>query len=85
MRDEAAMKRIQRAPQDDGSCCYCFGDTTIRAKEMVCDGWIALEPISGDQVVCGSWDDLEQHEVNAYCELLEKKLNEKMVEEEKKC
>ena len=59
MRDTAAIPDVSRVEQKDGTVCYFFGDTTIRAEEAVEDGKLCLTPISGDQVGPDGWVDLE--------------------------
>ncbi len=77
MRDVAAIPSLSRVEQGDGTVCYFFGDTTIRAEETIEDGKLRLTPISGDQVGPDSWVDLEMDRVYGYCTLLEWQLNEK--------
>lgn len=77
MRDVAAIPDLTREEQGDGTVCYFFGDTTIRAKETVEDGKLCLTPISGDQVGPDGWGDLEMNWVYGYCTLLERQLNQK--------
>ena len=59
MRDEAAIPHLTRTEQGDGTVCYFFGDTTIRVIEAQAAGNILLAPVSGDQVACGEWVELE--------------------------
>lgn len=75
LRDVAAIPRMERAEQGDGTVCYFFGDTAIRAEETVEDGRLCLTPISGDQVGPDGWADLEMDRVHGYCALLERQLN----------
>lgn len=75
MRDVAAIPKAERAEQEDGTICYFFGDTCIRARELTEDENIHLEPISGDQVACGEWTDLPIDRVYGYCTLLERHIN----------
>lgn len=75
MRDAAAIHNLSRAEQEDGTICYFFGDTTIRAEETVEKGKLCLTPISGDQVGPDGWTDLEMDRVYGYCSLLERQLN----------
>lgn len=75
MRDEAAIPHFDRAVQEDGTVCYFFGDTTIRAIETQNKGKIHLTPLSGDQVACGEWVVLEEEQVRRYCDLLTQHLN----------
>lgn len=75
MRDEEAIPHLTRARQRDGTVCYFFGDTTIRVTETQTAGKIQLTPISGDQVACGEWADLDEEQVRRYCELLTLHLN----------
>lgn len=75
MRDEAAIPCLTRTEQGDGAVCYFFGDTTIRAIETKTVGKINLTPVSGDQIACGEWVDLDEDQVCRYCELLARCLN----------
>ena len=77
MRDAAAIPNLSRAEQGDGTVCYFFGDTTIRAEETVEDGHLLLTPISGDQVGPDGWGDLDIDRVYGYCTLVERQLNRK--------
>lgn len=77
MRDAAAVPNFTRTEQEDGTACYFFGNTTIRAEETVEDGHLLLTPISGDQVGPDGWGDLEMDRVHGYCTLLERQLNKK--------
>lgn len=77
LRDVAAIPNLTRAEQGDGTVCYFFGDTAIRAEETVEDGKLHLTPISGDQVGPDGWTDLEMDRVHGYCTLLERQLNQK--------
>lgn len=77
MRDAAAIPRAARAVQGDGTTCYFFGDTCIRARETREGGKPRLEPVAGDQVACGQWADLPIDRVYGYCTLLERYLNRK--------
>lgn len=77
MRDAAAISNLSRAEQGDGTVCYFFGDTTIRAEETIEDGKLHLAPISGDQVGPDGWGDLAMDQVYGYCTLLERRLNQK--------
>ena len=77
MRDVEAIPNLSRVEQGDGTVCYFFGDTTIRAEENVEDGKLCLTPISGDQVGPDGWGDLEMDRVYGYCTLLERQLNKK--------
>lgn len=73
MRDAAAIPKAERAEQPDGTVCYFFGDTCIRARESREDGEkIRLEPVSGDQAACGQWADMPMDRVYGYCTLLER-------------
>ena len=38
-------------------------------------GNILLTPVSGDQVACGEWVELDEEQVHSYCELLAQCLN----------
>lgn len=77
LRDAAAVAHYERSPQGDGTVCYFFGDTMIRVKESDLDGRIQLEPIGGDQAVCGEWVDLDftLDVVAGYCTLLSRVIN----------
>lgn len=75
MRDEAAIPHLTRTRQRDGTVCYFFGNTTIRVTETRTAGRIHLTPLSGDQVACGEWVDLDEEQVRRYCELLTRHLN----------
>ena len=75
MRDAAAIPDAVRTEQGDGTVCYFFNDTCIRVRESRADGKIRLEPVAGDQVVCGEWVDLPIDRVYGYCTLLERQLN----------
>lgn len=75
MRDAAAVPCCNRTEQPDGTICYFFGDTCIKAREIVNSGKISLEPVEGDQAACGEWTDLPIDRVYAYCTLLERHLN----------
>ncbi len=72
MRDETAIRNFQRVPQGGDRVVYFFGDTTVVAEEWRDrDGILHLRPVSGDQVLCGEWNDLEEDSLLAYCELIE--------------
>ncbi len=75
MQDAGAIPDCDRAEQDDGTVCYYFGDTTIRVRECTDNGKLHLEPITGDQIVCGEWVDLTIDRVYGYCCLLTCYLN----------
>lgn len=75
MRDIAAIPSLSKATQDDGTVCYFFGGTTIRAEESIDHGKLRLKPVAGDQVACGEWTDLDIDQVAGYCVLLERHLN----------
>lgn len=75
MRDAAAIPGLSKATQDDGTVCYFFGGTTIRAEESIDHGKLRLKPVAGDQVACGEWTDLDIDQVAGYCVLLERHLN----------
>lgn len=75
MRDVAAIPHYIRTEQGGGAVCYFFGDTCIRARESKENGKIRLEPVAGDQTVCGEWVDLPIDRVYGYCTLLEQHLN----------
>lgn len=75
MRDVAAIPHFERAEQEDGTVCYFFGNTCIRACEARENGKIKLEPVAGDQTVCGEWVDLPIDRIYGYCTLLACHLN----------
>jgi hypothetical protein len=75
MRDAAAIPHLTRTEQEDGTVCYFFGDTCIRAYETRSNGKIQLEPVSGDQAACGEWTELPLDRVYGYCTLLARHLN----------
>lgn len=75
MRDEAAIPHFTRTRQGDGTVGYFFGDTTIRVTEVRVNGNISLIPVSGDQVACGEWVELDEEQMRGYCELLARYLN----------
>lgn len=75
LRDEAAISHFDRAEQEDGSVCYFFGDTTIRVIEARAERSIRLIPVSGDQIACGEWVELDEEQVRRYCDLLSRHLN----------
>lgn len=77
MRDANAIPNAARAVQADGTACYFFGDTSIRAREVREDGKTRLEPVAGDQVACGQWAELPIDRVYGYCTLLERFINGK--------
>ena len=75
MRDIEAIPALSRTEQGDGTVCYFFGDTTIRVHESRENGKLRLEPLAGDQTVCGEWIELPIDRVYGYCTLLERQLN----------
>ena len=75
MRDAAAIPRAQRTEQGDGTVCFFFADTCIRARETTDNGRTRLEPVAGNQVACGEWTELPIDRVHGYCTLLERQLN----------
>lgn len=75
MQDAAAIPGLTRMEQEDGTTCYFFGDTIIRAREIIERGKVKLEPVAGDQVVCGEWVELPIDRVYGYCTLLERHFN----------
>ena len=75
MRDVDALSALSKATQDDGTVCYFFGGTTIRAEESIYHGELRLKPVAGDQVACGEWTNLDIDQVAGYCVLLERHLN----------
>ena len=74
MRDAAAIPNATWTEQEDGTTCWFFGDTRIRAREAREGGKTHLEPVGGDQVACGQWTDLPIDRVYGYCTLLERML-----------
>lgn len=80
MRDEAAIPHLTRTEQGDGTVCYFFGDTTIRVIEAQAAGNILLAPVSGDQVACGEWVELDEEQVHRYYERLAQCLNNNKVQ-----
>lgn len=74
MRDVAAIPHFSRAVQEDETVCYFFGDTCIRVREIETADTVSLEPLRGDQTVCGEWVDLSIDRVYGYCALLERHL-----------
>lgn len=77
MRDVAAIPNLAQTEQKDGTACYFFGDTCIRAHEIREGGKVRLEPLAGNQVACGEWFNLSIDRVYGYCTLLERRLNRK--------
>ena len=75
MRDAAAIPKAQRTEQGDGTVCFFFADTCIRARETTDNGRIRLEPVARNQVACGEWTDLPIDRVHGYCALLERQIN----------
>lgn len=75
MRDEAAIPHLTCTEQGDGTVCYFFGDTTIQVTKAQTVGRIHLTPLSGNQVACGEWVDLDEEQVRRYCDLLTRHLN----------
>ena len=80
MRDEAAIPHLTRTKQGDGTVCYFFGNTTIRVIEAQAAGNIRLTLVSGDQVACGEWVELDEEQVRRHCELLARHLNSGNIE-----
>ena len=80
MRDETAIPHLTRTEQGDGTVCYFFGDTTIRVIEAQAAGNILLAPVSGDQVACGEWVELDEEQVHRYYERLAQCLNNNKVQ-----
>lgn len=76
MRDAKTIPNLERVEQGDGTTCYYFGDTCIRARETRDVEKVRLEPLSGSQVVGGEWVDLEIDQVYGYYTLLVRYLNE---------
>lgn len=77
MRDAAAILNAERAEQDDGTVCWFFGDTSIRARESLEGGKTRLEPVAGNQAACGQWAELPMDRVYGYCTLLDRHINGK--------
>ena len=77
MRDVEAISTATRMEQEDGTICYFFGDTCIRARESHEEETLYLEPVAGDQAACGEWVELSIDRVYGYCTLLERYLNRK--------
>ena len=75
MQDVDTIPSVTRTTQDDGAICYIFGHTTIRAREVMENGKIRLEPVAGGQTVCEEWVELPVDRVYGYCTLLERHLN----------
>lgn len=75
MRDVMAIPNLYRTEQEDGSICYFFGNTCIRANETRENGKVRLEPLAGSQAACGEWVDLDIDRVYGYCTLLARHLN----------
>lgn len=75
MRDVVAIPHLTHVAQDDGTTCYFFGDTTIRAEETAEDGKLRLTPIAGDEIGPDGWVGLDINRVYGYCTLLERHLN----------
>lgn len=78
MRDADAIPSAARTEQEDGSICYFFGDTCIRANESIINGRVHLMPLSGDQMACGEWEELSIDQVYGYCTLLARCLNRRI-------
>lgn len=76
MRDAASVSHAARTEQADGTVCYFFGNTCIRARESHKKGLIHLEPLSGNQTACGEWAELPVNQVHRYCILLEQQMNQ---------
>ena len=75
MRDTAAIPNYSRTMQIDGTAFYFFSDTCIQVREAHEKDTIHLEPVRGDQTVCGEWVELSIDRVYGYCTLLERHLN----------
>ena len=78
MRDVEAIANLAKATQDDGTTCYFFGNTTIRAYKMMDNGRFVLKPVAGNQINSDGWVDLDIDRVYGYCTLLERQLNKEM-------
>ncbi|MBD5168948.1 MAG: hypothetical protein HDT20_02305 [Oscillibacter sp.] len=78
MRDVEAIPDLAKATQDDGTTCYFFGDTTIRAYKMMDNGRFVLKPVAGNQINSDGWVDLDIDRVYGYCTLLERYLNKEV-------
>lgn len=75
MRDETAIPHFAQTEQGDGTVCYFFGDTIIWVIEKQTAENLCLIPVSGDQVACGEWVELDEEQVRRYCDLLAQHLN----------
>ena len=53
MRDAAAISDSIQIELEDGTTCYCFGETYIRACETTENGKVRLEPLAGNQMCDG--------------------------------
>ena len=70
---------LTRIELEDDTICYGFGDssTCIRVCETVENGKIHLEPLAGNHMIDGKWEDLPVDRVYGYCTLLERQLNKR--------
>ena len=78
MQDSAAITGVTRTEQADGTICYYFGETCIRARETTEEGKVRLEPLSGIQTVDGNKVTLPIDRVYGYCTLLTRHFNPDM-------
>ena len=78
MRDAAAISDSIQIELEDGTTCYCFGETYIRACETTENGKVRLEPLAGNQMCDGERIELPTDRVYGYCALLERHLNGKV-------
>lgn len=80
MKDTAAISDpdLIRLEMEDGTICYCFGETCVRLFETRENGKIRLEPLAGNQAVAGKWVDLTIDRIHGYCTLLERYLNKRV-------
>ena len=77
IRDADSIPNLSKCHQGDGTTCYFFGNTTVRAWETMENGKYRLKPVAGDQIACGEWYDLDLGQVAEYCSLIEMYLNGK--------
>ena len=77
MRDAEAIGDLTRIELEDDTICYGFGSssTCIRVCETTENGKIRLEPLAGNQMIDGKWEDLTIDRIYGYCTLLERQLN----------
>lgn len=75
MQDAAAIPSYTCTHLDDGTSSYFFGDICIRVRQSEKNEKIQLEPISGDQMICGKQSALSIDRVYGYTTLLSRYLN----------